>query len=116
MTKEYNTTITDFHGYLNRKSFFAVIVITSILQMILRVILLPEGDEPSLNLPLCYEVLLYMLWGFILYIVACAYAKRLNDLQWSKWNLVLIFIPIIAIFVAIPCIFKKGVEDENRVQ
>lgn len=115
MTREYNTTITDFHGYLNRKSFFAVILITSILQTILKVILFPEVDEFHLNIPIHYEVLLYMLWLFILYIVTCAYAKRLNDLGWSKWNLVIIFIPIIALFVAIPCIFKKGVEHEDRV-
>lgn len=104
-----NAVITDFHGYLDRKNYIAVLVIVGIIGTVLRVLLFPEADEQKFNMTSLTQALLYIIWGFIVYVEICASLKRLNDLQWNKWLVLITLIPVAALIIRIPCVFKKGV-------
>ncbi len=111
----YMPKAVSWKNNIHRVEFVSVVFITNIIATFSRVLYEPEYFNLNFQ-PTIFVVLIGVaICFFMLYLEICAYIKRLDDLKWSKWLVLIALIPYICLFIAIPCTFMKSKKEDGVI-
>lgn len=101
---------------LNRKSYttslllvFAFVFVAYLLDIILYMATGTELESNKYGMPF---LLLSVIIGTIYQVMIGV--KRLHDIGRSGWELLVAFVPLVGLVIALPMLFRKGTEGNNK--
>lgn len=96
------------NGVIHRLEYFAILIFSAVMYKTCLLLYAPEDLKLNYTPTTLMFSMGAILTLFVLYIEICATIKRLKDLNWSKWLVILTLIPYVCILIRIPCLFFKG--------
>ena len=115
--ESYNPKIFSMSGRIGRARYLAYGLLGSLVLMVPLFLLVSIGFMVAGNENISEEMT--MVIGIIAYIPMIAYSivvmkRRLNDLDRSGWLSILMFIPVVNIFIGFYLLLAKGNQGNNR--
>lgn len=101
---------------LNRKSYivslllvYALVIVAYLLDIMLYAATGVEFESNKYGMPF---LLLSVIIGTIYQVMIGV--KRLHDIDRSGWELLVAFVPLVGLVIALPMLFRKGAEGNNK--
>lgn len=102
-------------GNIHRLEFICVLFVTNIIATFSRVLYEPAYFKLDFQPTIFITLIGIAICFFMVYLEICAYIKRLNDLKWSRWLVIVALIPVVCLGIAIPCTFIKSKIEDNSI-
>lgn len=113
--KDFLNECNSYKGRWNRKKFWLYPLGLTLLILVPEFIILMLADNLGMNaLSMAMGVVMLISYIYIIYVSVCSYIKRLRDLDKNPWMTLLMFVPIVSLFLAIYCGFWKGTVGPNK--
>ncbi len=103
-----NNNIFSAKGRINETNYFIIMLITTIMAISYLAFVFFKKFQ---NFNIAFETIMLFVMLVNLYVQVCAIIKRLRDIKYSPWLVLLSFVPILFLVVCIPCLFAKSKWD-----